>query len=271
MRPKALSMRPRFILVSDLDWTMVDHSDKEHKSLRAFNKLWQEKFAKDSLLIFSTGRSYALYSELRKEVPLGTPDVLVCSVGTEIFFQADAESEPTADQKWTELLNRGWNRTAIVDCASQFSGLGLQGDSEQRPHKVSYSVSLKGQEAQSQIDKLKQALASQGLGAKVIYSGGEDLDILPQQASKGKGLEFLLDEMKEAVGAPHDGVLVNGDSGNDIELFEVPNVMGTMVSNAHAELREWVEAHPSPNIFMATQRCAGGIIEALKHFELVQG
>lgn len=34
-----------------------------------------------------------------------------------------------------------------------------------------------------------------GVQAKVIYSGGEDLDILPQHASKGKGLEFLLGEV----------------------------------------------------------------------------
>jgi len=31
---------------------------------------------------------------------------------------------------------------------------------------------------------------------QVIYSGGEDLDVLPQQASKGKGLEFLLKEVR---------------------------------------------------------------------------
>lgn len=34
-----------------------------------------------------------------------------------------------------------------------------------------------------------------GVTAKVIYSGGADLDILPQHASKGKGLEFLLGEV----------------------------------------------------------------------------
>lgn len=34
-----------------------------------------------------------------------------------------------------------------------------------------------------------------GVTAKVIYSGGADLDILPQHASKGKGLEFLLNEV----------------------------------------------------------------------------
>ena len=38
-----------------------------------------------------------------------------------------------------------------------------------------------------------------GVTAKVIYSGGADLGILPQHASKGKGLEFLLGEVCHSV------------------------------------------------------------------------
>lgn len=43
----------------------VDHNDKDNAALNAFNKLWEAKFAHDSLLVFSTGRSHALYTELR--------------------------------------------------------------------------------------------------------------------------------------------------------------------------------------------------------------
>ena len=43
----------------------MDHDDKEHAALKAFNELWKSKFAEDSLLVFSTGRSHHLYEELR--------------------------------------------------------------------------------------------------------------------------------------------------------------------------------------------------------------
>ena len=43
----------------------VDHNDKENRALLEFNDLWQRSFSKDSLLVFSTGRSHALYEELR--------------------------------------------------------------------------------------------------------------------------------------------------------------------------------------------------------------
>ena len=46
-------------------WRQVDHDDKEHAALKAFNELWKSKFAHDSLLVFSTGRSHKLYEELR--------------------------------------------------------------------------------------------------------------------------------------------------------------------------------------------------------------
>jgi hypothetical protein len=62
---------------------------------------------------------------------------------------------------------------------------------------------------------------------------------------------------------------VNGDSGNDIELFEVPGVRGCVVANAHPELRQFAEAAVaagSTHINIATQPCAGGIVQTLLHF-----
>lgn len=48
---------------------------------------------------------------------------------------------------------------------------------------------------------------------------------------------------------PSEGIQVNGDSGNDAELFEVPGVYGCVVSNAMPELAAWADAHPSDSLF----------------------
>ena len=69
----------------------------------------------------------------------------------------------------------------------------------------------------------------------------------------GLKMRSLCAQVEKHGGMPTDGVLVNGDSGNDVELFAVPGVKGTMVANAHPELREWCEAHASDNIFQARE------------------
>lgn len=54
----------------------MDHDDKEHEALNAFGQLWKDKFAADSLLVFSTGRSHALYEELRVRLASPVTDAL---------------------------------------------------------------------------------------------------------------------------------------------------------------------------------------------------
>ncbi len=42
------------------------------------------------------------------------------------------------------------------------------------------------------VADLEKGLADKGIKAKVIYSGGADVDVLAAKASKGAGLQFLL-------------------------------------------------------------------------------
>ena len=282
---------------------MVDHDDKECKGLQEFNALWQEKLSKDSLLVFSTGRSHALYEQLRKEVPaLAVPDVLICSVGTEIFFENEKEeggNVPVPDSRWTAALDAtGWSRAAVSAAAlSSTRALKLQAESEQRPHKVSFHLEGGRDAAGSALRSLDAALEKLDFGTTVIYSGGVDVDVLPAGASKGAGLRFLLSELAAGPGTPEMGVVAAGDSGNDVELLAAgeeeeeeqdknstkgrvhaqcpPGVVvrGVVVANAHPELRAWAESKRGKGtetsvVFEAKERCARGIVEALTHFDL---
>ncbi|XP_024394889.1 probable sucrose-phosphatase 2 isoform X2 [Physcomitrium patens] len=253
---------PRLLIASDLDHTMVEHGDHDNKSLLRFGALWQAHFSHDSLLVYSTGRSPKMFADLRGEVPLLTPAIAVLSCGTEIFY-GDSMTE---DDAWVDNINKGWSRAAVEEVANEMN-LKYQCDSEQRPHKVSFHV--RKEEAKYVIPSLREKLLAKGLDIKLIYSGGLDLDVLPRSAGKGQALRYLLNKLK-AEGCVPQQTLVCGDSGNDQELFSVDNVFGVIVANAQDELLQWHanQVGDKSHIFVSTEKCAAGIIEAMKHFNL---
>jgi sucrose-6F-phosphate phosphohydrolase len=243
-----------FLFVTDLDNTLVG----DDKALNELNQhLSQHRQEYGTKIVYATGRSPILYRQLATEKPLLPPDALITSVGTEICFNPEEE---VFDPEWMEILSKGWDREQVVATAAHYSDLVPQTDSEQRPFKVSYLLSE--QAAQELLPRLDSALKERNLDVKLVYSGGQDLDILPRQGDKGLAIEFL----RQKWGIDAAKTVVCGDSGNDIALFSVGEARGIIVGNARPELRQWYKANSTDYRYMAQAHCAGGILEGLYHF-----
>ena len=55
----------------------VDHKDEAHDKLLAFNRMWITHFARDSLLVFSTGRSPELFYNLAVRTLASRPRIVL--------------------------------------------------------------------------------------------------------------------------------------------------------------------------------------------------
>lgn len=243
----------QFLFITDLDHTYVG-DDAALATLQ--DALSQHRQTYGTKIVYSTGRSPALYQELQQEKQLIQPDALVTSVGTEIY----TNGTEAYDAEWAEILSQGWDRDRILATAGHFSDLVPQPDSEQRPFKVSYFLSE--DVAPNLLPRLESALKDRKLEVRLIFSGGKDLDILPLKGNKGLAMQFI----RNRYGMEPERTVACGDSGNDIALFEVGDERGIIVGNARPELRNWYEQHRQDSLYFAQASCAGGILEGLKHF-----
>ncbi|WP_017652269.1 sucrose-phosphate phosphatase [Fortiea contorta] len=241
-----------FLLITDLDYTLVGDDEA---MVQLNQRLEQHRQRYGTKIVYSTGRSPFLYQQLRDEKSLLAPDVVICSVGTEIFYQ-DLDS-PFLE--WSHKLSQAWDKELVINILADFSILKLQPTSEQRPFKVSYFLP---EAAADIIPEIKSRLLEAKLDIQVIYSGGKDLDILPSQANKGMAMTFVRENLEIDV----DKTVACGDSGNDIALFADKKEKGIIVGNAQPELLHWHQAHPHQNRYLATAKFAEGIAEGLQHF-----
>lgn len=240
----------QFLIATDLDATLVGNDE----FLEEFNDFFKRhRDVHNSKLVYATGRSLTLYEKLESEVDLLPPDMLITSVGSEIYTP-----DKQIDVNWANYLSKDWDVEIVKQIAANYTQLEPQTKSEQGSFKVSFL--LKRQHIDI-LEDLKQELAAQNIKAQVIYSSNRDVDVLPERSGKGKALNYV----REALGVPHNRTVVCGDSGNDITLF-TENTFGIIVGNARPELKKWYKDNKRKNLYLAKGRCAGGILEGLRHF-----
>ena len=245
-------MKP-FLFVTDLDDTLLG-DDFALKTLNV--KLEQHRQQYQTKIVYTTGRSFDSYQILAQAKSLLTPDALLTSVGTEIYFHPE---QAELDREWSEILSQGWNREQILEIADRFPQLQLQPQSEQNPFKISYYLSHPI--AETIIEQLKTALVEEGFNIKFIYHAGQDLDLLPPKVDKGVAVQFLRSKWQLAP----ERTVTCGDSESDIDLFSGEE-NGIIVGNAKPELLQWYQGNQRQSLYFAQEAFAGGILEGLQHF-----
>ncbi|OGR18645.1 MAG: glycosyl transferase family 1 [Desulfobacterales bacterium GWB2_56_26] len=236
------------LLICDIDNTLIGDDD----SLTQLLVLLEEHRSEVAWGV-ATGRSLELTLDAMTEYNIPIPDILICSVGTEMYYGPDLRM----DKGWQKHISHLWKPEEIKETLSRFDFLKFQEAEGQRSYKISYYLDNED----NRLAKIHQALDERKLRYQVIYSHGQFLDVLPYRASKGRAVSYLRYKYEFL---PRY-VMVAGDSGNDTDML-LGRTRGLIVGNHSEDLAHLRQA---PRIYFSRGEYAAGIIEGLYHYGLL--
>jgi sucrose-phosphate synthase len=239
------------MLACDIDGTLLHETDPSQPGLAGLKEILAAR-GDSFVFALASGRSLKLVQEAIAEHDLPEPDLVISSVGAEIYYGSNAD---LVDKAWQQHIAVHWDRDAIEHAALALPGLDLQEESAQRHHKISFYL----QDPALGEDEIYRSLGDLAAHVRVILSRQSLVDILPRRASKGRALRYICQEWN----LPLHQTLVCGDSRNDLDMFQT-SALGIVVGNAETGLvRNLANA---PDIYFARRESAQGILEGLKHF-----
>ncbi len=238
-----------YLMITDIDNTLIG----DDPSMRELFGLLEEKKEEIAWGV-ATGRSLELTLEAMTEYDFPMPDILICSVGTEIYYGPNLRH----DKGWQQHVSYQWKPEVIKEVLTEFDFLVSQEAEGQRSHKISYYLDDR---QQNRLLLIRERLKKARLRCQTIYSHGQFLDILPQRASKGKAIEYV--RYKFDFSPRH--VMVSGDSGNDEDMLSGSS-RALVVGNHSSELDH---LSGRSNIYFSEADFAAGIMDGLKHYGFI--
>jgi sucrose-phosphate synthase len=246
-RPMQLHSRAIF---SDIDLNLVG----DPAALKSFTMIISEH-RKTTTFGITTGRRLdsALSALKKHDIPM--PDVLITSLGTEIYYAPKL----TPSSNWSDHIDHLWNPKALIRILADMPGLVPQSSQQQSYFKISYHYNPEHPDAPS-IEEINSILRHEEQTVNVIYSFGQYLDIVPIRASKGLALRYVASLWDIQL----ENILVAGGSGADEDIMR-GNTLAVVVANRHKE--ELSELSELDNIYFAKKPFAAGILEALDYYD----
>ncbi|GAB4342992.1 MAG: HAD-IIB family hydrolase [Desulfobulbaceae bacterium] len=233
------------ILITDIDNTLVGSEE----DMRLLLELLEE-YSQTTAWGVATGRSLDLTVEAMTEHDIPVPDILICSVGTEIYYGPDLRK----DKGWQQHISHRWKPEDIQNTLEGLAFLTFQEPEAQHSFKISYYM----EDNPDYLAEVHRRLDEARLQCQVVYSHGQFLDILPYRASKGKAIRYI----KYKYRFPASRIMVAGDSGNDEDMLRGTS-NGLVVGN-HSE--ELAGLKGKPRIYFSPYEYAAGIIDGLVHY-----
>ncbi|MGR8929069.1 MAG: HAD-IIB family hydrolase [Gammaproteobacteria bacterium] len=245
--PKVPRYRNRAIF-SDIDQSLLGHGD----GLQQFVQCLRDH-RKTVYFGIATGRRLDSALAILKKNDVPVPDVLITSLGTEIYYAPNIH----ADIAWSRHIDHHWNPKSIRRILAEIPGLILQPASEQSRFKISYHYNA---ELAPSYEEIVTLLRQEDQAVNANLSFGQFFDIVPARASKGLALRYFAQQRKFAL----EHILVAGGSGADEDLMQ-GNTLAVVVANRHRE--ELSQLYEAERIYFAQQPHALGIVEAIGHYD----
>lgn len=239
-----------YLIVTDIDNSLIGENNRRLQPLLQLLKEHRDHIG----FCVATGRTIESTKAHLKEFNVHSPDVIISSVGSEIYYGKYTHR----GRGWAAHISARWNREKIVRLLKDFSFLTYQEEDTQRRFKVSYNMKPK----KDRLAKIHDRLLRSKCRYNLIYSHDKYLDILPYRASKGKAIRYLSYKWD----IPLANFLVCGDSGNDEEMLR-GEPKAVVVGNYSPELKSLKGLR---NVYFAKEACAGGILEGLNHYKFIK-
>lgn len=234
--------RPHAMLASDIDGTLTGS-----RAGAARFADWAATRDAGMVLAVATGRSVTEARRVLDQWRLPRPDLLITSVGTEIWrWSGAAALRPCTD--YARLIGADWDRAAIVEALRP-----IEPDWQPAPDQRAFKLSFFGDA--TDCVRIKAALERHGLPARVIWSHGRLIDVLPRGAGKAAAIRFEAARL----GLADDACIVAGDSGNDLDMLQAFR-HAIIPANALAEVASVRHA------FRSRLPHAAGVVDGLRTF-----
>ncbi|MEA2101296.1 MAG: HAD-IIB family hydrolase [Thermodesulfobacteriota bacterium] len=239
-----------YFLITDIDNTLIGADNKALAELLDI----LEKNRDNIGFGVATGRNIDSAMEILAKHGVPMPDILIASVGAEIYYGR----QQFYGKGWDAHIASKWNREKICSLLEQYAFLSPQEVSAQRTFKISYNM----EPGKDRLSMIHDLLIKNKCKYNMIYSHNKYLDILPYRASKGKAIRYLSYKWE----IPLENIMVCGDSGNDEEMLR-GEPYAVVVGNYSPEI-EGLKGQR--RIYFSQKEYAAGIVDAMEHYKVLE-